>query len=128
MKHWQVAAALLAATASGAAVAAPGDVNAHSFYVSARSLLSKGMRAMFDGRRKPMMAQFRDASLAVKAQNDAARARGTPLYCISETQRKKGMTPQFIVDQLGAIPEQQRRTMSLKAAWRDILVRQYPCR
>lgn len=112
----------------GAAFAAPGDVNAHNFYVSAKSLVAKGMGAMFDKRRKPMTAQFRDASLAVKAQNDAAKAKGAPLYCVSDAQRKKGMSVQFIVDQLGAIPEPQRRIMTLKDAWRTILVRNYPCR
>lgn len=128
MKHWFLAAALLAASGSGAAIAGPGDVNAHTFYVSAKSLLAKGMGAMFDSRRKPMTAQFRDASLAVKAQNDAATAKGVPIYCVSEAQRKKGVSVNFIVDQLGALPEAQRRAMTLKDAWRTILVRNYPCR
>ena len=75
-----------------------------------------------------MTAQLRDAAVAVKAQNDAAKAKGAPIYCVSDAQRKKGMSVQFIVDQLGAIPEQQRRTMTLKDAWRNVLVRNYPCR
>lgn len=128
MRHWKFVAALLAATMSGVAIAAPGDVNAHGFYVSAKSLLAKGMGAMFDGRRKPMMAQFRDAAASVRAENEAAKAKGAPLYCVSEAQRKKGMSPQFIVDRLGAIPEPERRAMSLKTAWRGIMVRTYPCR
>jgi hypothetical protein len=128
VKQWILATALLATGASGPAVAGAGDVNAHNFYVSAKSLLAKGVGAMFDSRRKPMTAQLRDAAVAVKAQNDAAKAKGAPIYCVSDAQRKKGMSVQFIVDQLGAIPEQQRRTMTLKDAWRNVLVRNYPCR
>ena len=43
------------------AMAAPDDVNADTFYVAANDLMGKGMRAMFDKRTRPMMAQLKAA-------------------------------------------------------------------
>lgn len=106
--------------------AAPGDVNAHSFYAEARNLMGKGMAAMFDRRTRPMLAQMKDAGESVKAENEAGKARGAPLYCVPEAARKKGVDPKFIVDRLGAMPESRRRTLSLQQAWREILIREYP--
>ena len=40
------------------AVAAPDDVNADNFYLAANDLMGKGMRAMFDKRTRPMVAQL----------------------------------------------------------------------
>lgn len=120
--------ALLLAGFPASAQASPGDVNAHSFYVDAQALMKKGVRAMFDKRTKPMMAQMKDAGESVKAENEAGTAKGQPLYCVPEAARKKGVGPQFIVDRLGAIPQAQRERMSLKQAWRAILIREYPCR
>ena len=110
-----------------AARAAPGDVNAQSFYLDARDLSAKGMKAMFDKRARPAMAAMKDAGERVRDENEAAKSRGAPLYCVSEAQRKKGMSPQMIVDMLGRVPEAQRKRATLVQAWRTALVREYPC-
>ena len=110
-----------------AAQAAPGDVNAQSFYLDAKDLSGKGMRAMFDKRARPAMAAMKDAGQRVRDENEAATKRGAPIYCVTEAQRKKGMTPQMIVDMLGRVPEAQRKRATLVQAWRTALVREYPC-
>ena len=109
------------------AIASPGDVDAESFYVEATRLHAKGMAAMFDKRTKPVMAQMRDAGETVKAENEAATRAGRPVYCVPAAARKKGIDADFIVDRLGRIPRAQRQRMTLKQAWRSVLVREYPC-
>ena len=110
-----------------AAQAAPGDVNAQSFYLDAKDLSGKGMSAMFDKRARPAMAAMKDAGQRVRDENEAATKRGAPIYCVTEAQRKKGMTPQMIVDMLGRLPEAHRKRVTLVQAWRTALIREYPC-
>ncbi len=127
-KALRYALAAIALTLPAAAFARPGEVNAHEFYVAAQGLLAKGPAAVFDSRREPLTAQFRDAVETVRAENAAAGGRGRGLYCIPEEERREGMSVRFIMDQLAAIPEPERRTMTLRSAWRRILMRNYPCR
>lgn len=117
------AATLLAAPAH----AAPEDVNADGFYLAASDLMGKGMRAMFDQRTRPMMAQLKAAATAVKAENLAATAKGAPLYCVPPVARKKGMGVQDVVARLGRLPQAQRRASTLRQAWRAVLIRDFPC-
>ena len=121
---WLSAASLAIAAP---ALAGPGDVDAHTFYTTATALKAKGMGAMLDRRLKPAMAQMKAAGTAVKAENTAATARGKPLYCVPAAAKKKGIGPDFIIAKLAAIPENRRRTITLIDAWREILVREYPC-
>ena len=118
------AAALLSSTP---AYAAPDDVNAESFYVAASDLMGKGMRAMFDARTRPTMAQLQAAASAVKAENTAATAKSAPLYCVPPAARKKGMGAEDIVARIGRLPQAQRRSSTLRQAWRAVLIRDYPC-
>ncbi|WP_375289878.1 hypothetical protein [Qipengyuania sp.] len=117
----------LGALAAMPAFGAPGDANADVFYRDAQALMAKGVGAMFDKRTKPMMAEMKAAGLAAKTENQAATARGKPLYCVPEAQRKKGLDVQRIIDMIGRIPAEQRRAMTVKAAWRSALIREYPC-
>ena len=119
-------AALLACVAAPAA-AQGGDINADVFYRDAKELLSKGMRAMFDKRTRPMMASMKSAGLAAKAENDAATRAGKPIYCVPAAAHGKGLSPQAAIDKIGRIPEPQRKAMTLRQAWRIALVRDYPC-
>ena len=109
------------------AFASPAGVNAQAFYADAQQLMDKGVRAMFDKRTKPRMAQLRAAAELAKAENEAATARGKPLYCVSAAQRKQGLGAQKVVTMLGAVPEHDRRKMTLAQAWRAALIREYPC-
>ena len=118
------AAAALTATS---AVAAPDDVNADSFYLAANDLMGKGMRAMFDKRTRPMMAQLKAAATSVRAENMAATAKGTPFYCVPPAARTKGMGAQDIVARIWRLPVAQRQSSTLRQAWRAVLIRDYPC-
>ena len=118
------AAAALIATP---AVAAPDDVNADSFYLAAHDLMGKGMRAMFDKRTRPMVAQLKAAATTVRTENMAATAKGTPLYCVPPAARKKGMGAEDIVAKIGQLPQAQRKSSTLRQAWRAVLIRDYPC-
>lgn len=110
------------------ALAGPGDVNAQSFYEQASVVKNKGMAAMFDSRTKALTEQMKDAGQRVRAENEAGKARGAPLYCVPDAARKKGLKPEQILAMIGRIPEQDRRQITLAQAWRRALIREYPCR
>lgn len=110
------------------ALAAPGDVNADTFYTDAKALMAKGMGAMFDKRTKPMIANMKAAGEAARSANEAASAQGKPLYCVPEAARKKGMGADEAVAMLGRMPPAERRSKTLSQAWRTMLIRTYPCR
>ena len=112
---------------SGAAQAAPSDVNAQTFYADAKALEAKGMTAMFDKRLKPMMAQMKNAGERARAANLAAKAAGKPLYCPPEG-TKRSMNSQQVIAMLGRLPESERRSSTLFEAWKQALAREYPCR
>jgi len=123
------AMAVAMALAAGTAVhAAPSEVNADVFYTNARELMGKGMAAMFDKRARPMMAQMKDAATLAKAENEAATARGKPIYCVPDAARKKGMSADMVVEKIGRLPQAQRKASTLRQAWRAVLIRDYPCR
>lgn len=121
-----VSSGLLVISASAFAGSA-ADVNAEEFYVTARQLEKKGMLAMFDDRAKAMQAQMKDAGLSARAANAAATKRGSPLYCVSDAQRKKGLGVQQVLDMLGGLGQPARSRLTLEAAWLAALKRSYPC-
>ena len=90
MRTYLVAGLGLLALATSAN-AGPADVNAQAFFADAQQLKGKGMRAMFDKRTKPRMAQLKAAAELAKAENDRATAMGQPIYCVSDAERKKGL-------------------------------------
>ena len=127
MRTYLMASLGLLALATSAS-AGPANVNAQAFYDDAQQLMGKGMRAMFDKRTKPRMAQLKAAAELAKAENDRATAKGQPLYCVSDAERRKGLNANAVVEMLGAVPESDRRRMTLAQAWRAALIREYPCR
>lgn len=122
LRHCLIAVAATMLTAP--AVAAPGDVNADTFYRKAKGLMAKGPLALMSADIKPMKAQLGDATKRVRAENHAAKERGKPIYCPPE---RGSVGPKFLIDGLGAIPEARRRQMTLAEGWRQILVDKYPC-
>jgi hypothetical protein len=117
--------AALAALAAAVPVAAgPGDVGAQAFYAKAMALKAKGAMALFSGDVKPMKAQMLDAGARVRAENLAAKKRGSPLYC-PPAKAKGGVD--FVLDGLGKIPESRRRQLTLTEAWREVLIARFPC-
>ena len=126
MRRSILAAAALFACAT-AAHAAPSDVNAQAYYADALALQKKGMRAMFDKRTRPMMAQLKDAGERTRAANLAASAAGRPLYCVPAG-TKRSMSAQQVIAMLGRVPEAERRSASLYEVWKRTMIREYPCR
>ena len=124
----QILGGIGALTFATAAMAGPADVNAQAFYVDAVQLVEKGMGALFDKRTKPRMAQLKAAGQLARDENEAGKAKGQPIYCVSEAERKKGIDAKKAVKILGAVPESDRRNMTLAQAWRAGLIRKYPCR
>ena len=119
--------AALGLTCSTTAIAAPADVNAHTFYSNAVTLQKKGMTAIFDKRTKPMIAQMRDAGMRVGAANKAAIAAGAPpLYCMSPS-AKKSMGAKHVITMLERLPDHERRASTLFTAWRKAMSVEFPC-
>lgn len=112
---------------AGMAQAAPSDVNAQEFYLTAQALEKKGVGAMFDKRVRPMIAQMKDAGTRARTANQVATAKGAPLYCVPVAQKKKGLGPQQVIAMLARVPEAQRRELTLYQAWLKALARDYPC-
>ena len=119
-------AALSVLTLGTPAIAAPGDINAQTFYAKAVALKAKGPLALMSGDLKPMQAQMADAGKRVRADNLKAKAAGKPLYCPPND--RKGAGADFVLDGLAKIPESRRARLTLVKAWREILVAEFPCK
>ena len=112
--------------ASGALLfAVPASaMDAETFFVKAVALKNKGMGAVFAKDLKPMIRIFEAAANSVKAENEAARAAGLPLFCAPKKYR---LTADQFVGEFGQIPKERRRTQSVREAWREIVIRRFPC-
>ena len=121
MTKWKYSAAFAMLIASSAAMA----MDAQSFLTRAQALHKKGAMAMFSSDLKPLMNEMKAAGTAVKAENDAATKRGAPIYCAPA--KRKGMSPEEVIGEFARIPEAERKTMSVREAWKTILIGKYPC-
>lgn len=99
-------------------------MDAETFYVTAVSLKKKGMAAMFSKELKPMVRIFEAAADSVKAENEQARAAGTPLFCAPKKYR---LTAEQFIGEFSRIPKERRRTQTVRDAWREIVIRRFPC-
>ncbi len=99
-------------------------MDAESFYVKAVALKKKGMAAAFSKDLKPMMTVFKSAAESVKAENLKARADGAPLFCPPAKYR---LTADQFISEFSRIPQERRRTQTVRAAWREIVIRRFPC-
>ena len=118
-KYWAAAIALtLGSTALHA-------MDADTFYNKGLALQKRGMTAVFSSDLKVVMNEFQAAAKAVKADNVVAKAAGQPIYCAPAKGRK--MSSDQLLAEFGQIPASRRKTQTVKAAWREILVRKYPC-
>jgi hypothetical protein len=117
-KYWIAAAAFLCTSATYA-------MDAETFYNKGLALQKKGMAAMFSSDLKIVMSEFKAAATSVKTENDAAKAKGNPIYCAPAKPKK--MTAEQLLAEFGSIPTSRRKSQTVKAAWREIVVRKYPC-
>lgn len=106
-------------------LAAPAyAMDAETFYVKAVALKKKGMAAMFSKELRPMARIFEAAAESVKAENEQAREAGTPLFCAPKKYR---LTAEQFVGEFSRIPQERRRTQTVRDAWREIVIRRFPC-
>lgn len=99
-------------------------MDAETFYVKAVALKKKGMGAMFSKELRPMAQLFETAADSVKAENEKARAAGKPLYCAPKKYR---LTADQFLAEFSRIPQERRRTQTVREAWREIVIRRFPC-
>lgn len=112
--------------ASGALLCAvPANaMDAETFFVKAIALQKRGMGAVFAKDLKPMIRLFEAAAESVKAENEAARAAGTPLFCAPKKYR---LSADQFIGEFSKIPRVRRQTQTVREAWREIVIRRFPC-
>jgi len=115
---------LLASSALLLCPAVAQAMDAETFYVKAVALKKKGMAAAFSKDLKPMMTLFKSAADSVKAENVKATTVGKPLFCPPAKYR---LTPDQFISEFSKIPQGRRRTQTVRAAWREIVIRRFPC-
>jgi hypothetical protein len=118
VKYWVAAATLLSTSAAFA-------MDADTFYTKGLALQKRGMAAMFSSDLKVVMSELKAAATSVKAENDTAKANGAPIYCAPAKPQK--MSPEQLLAEFGKIPAARRKTQTVRAAWREIAIRKYPC-
>ena len=99
-------------------------MDAETFYVKAVALKKKGMGAMFSKDLKPMARLFETAADSVKAENEKANSEGTPIFCAPKKYR---LTADQFISEFGRIPQERRRIQTVRDAWREIVIRRFPC-
>ena len=99
-------------------------MDAETFYVKAVALKKKGMGAMFSKDLKPLARLFETAADSVRAENEKARSNGAPLYCAPKKYR---LTADQFIAEFARIPQERRRIQTVRAAWREIVIRRFPC-
>ncbi len=113
-----IAIALLGTAAAAAAM------DAETFYQKGRALEKKGMAAMFSSELKPVMNEMKAASKSVKAENEKAKAAGKALYCPPTKSRMSGKQ---VLNEFATIPQSHRKEVSVRQAWKEIMIKKYPC-
>ena len=107
------------------AVAVPATaMDAETFYTKGVALKAKGVGALFSSDLKLLQKEMQAAGASVKAENAKAKASGKPLYC-PPAQAK--MNAEQALAEFGKIPQERRKAMTVRQAWRDILIRRFPC-
>ena len=103
---------------------AANAMTANTFYYKATALKKQGFTAMFSSDYQLLKSEMQVAVKSVKAENTTAAASGKPLYCAPA---KLEIDSNEVISAFGAIPEKRRKKMTVRAAWREIAIRKYPC-
>ena len=119
--RYRIVIAVWALLALPAAVFA---MDAQSFYARAVTLKKLGPAAMLAPELKPLVGEMRIASQSVKAENERAKAAGRPLYCVP---KNAAIGVDDVLNGFASIPVSRRHRMSVTQAWREILIKRYPC-
>ena len=99
-------------------------MDADTFYAKGVALKKKGIGALLSSDLKLLQKEIRNAGSAVKAENQKAKAAGKPLYC---PPAKASINADQTLAEFGKIPQERRKSMTVRQAWRDILIRRFPC-
>jgi hypothetical protein len=101
-------------------------MSAAVFLQKAEALQKRGMMAMFSSDLRLLKGEVRTATMALKAEGDAARKAGRPTaFC---PPKKVSLNSNELLAHLRSIPPAQRQTMEMRDALRQLMVRRYPCR
>lgn len=115
---------LLACGAVALCATSAHAMDAETFYVKAVALKKRGMGAVFSKDMKPMMTVFKAAAESVKAENERARSDGSALFCAPTKYR---LTADQFLSEFGKIPQTRRKMQTVRDAWREIVIRRFPC-
>ena len=115
---------LLACVALALCATSVNAMDAETFYMKAVALKKRGMGAVLSKDLRPMMTVFKAAADSVKAENERARAGGSALFCAPTKYR---LTAEQFLAEFGKIPQTRRRTQTVREAWREIVIRRFPC-
>jgi hypothetical protein len=99
-------------------------MDAETFYSKAKALNQQGTAALLSKDLQPVMAEMKAAGTAVRAENEKAKAAGTPLYCVPKNTK---MGPDDALRAFGSIPAPRRKTLTVRQAWREALIKRFPC-
>jgi hypothetical protein len=99
-------------------------MDAETFYAKGVALKKQGMGALFSSDLSVLQKEMKAAGVSVKAENAKAKAAGKPLYC-PPAQTK--MDAEQALGEFGKIPQERRKALTVRQAWREILIRKFPC-
>ena len=123
-----VLAACMVTIGISAAPASAQQMNADIFYQRAIKLKKKGPLAIFQRKEiKALIAEVEGAGKIVKERRLAAeKAGGHGAYC--PPKERDRMTSDEYLQRIGAIPQADRKRMTMVEAVTRMLERKYPCR
>lgn len=116
----------MAVSVGSIAPALAAERSTEAFYSDAQALKAKGPMALFSSKLKPLMKEGQAAGETLRQSRMAAIKRGEkPSYCPPEGGK---MGQQEMLDGLGRIPVNERRTLPLSQGMLRVLQAKYPCR
>lgn len=109
-------------------LAAPGDMDVATFLAKAEKLEKKGALALFSGDLKTLKREVEAAGEAYRARLASERSAGTAQHSCPPPKGKANMKSDDFMAHLRTYPSARRNTLSVKAAFADLMKQRYPCR
>ncbi|WP_295442563.1 hypothetical protein [Sphingorhabdus sp. EL138] len=99
-------------------------MDVETFFAKAVTLQKKGLGSVFAKDLKPMIRVIEEAAKLVKAESETARAAGLPLFCAP---KKYPLNAEQFIGEFSRNPKERRQLQSVRDAWREIVIRRFPC-
>jgi hypothetical protein len=115
---------ILLASAIALSATAAYAMTAETFYVKGSALKQKGIGALFSSDLKLLQKEMGIASKSVRSENETAKVAGHPIYC---PPGKGKMSAEQVLAEFGKIPQAHRQEVTVRQAWKEILIKKYPC-